>query len=247
MEKNKNYTIFKSNQRGHFKFSILETRHSFSFGNWYQPNRMGFGALKVLNDDIFEPGQGFGMHPHDNMEIITIPLEGVVQHQDSTGGNGLIKPGQIQVMSAGSGVLHSEINGDENQQLKLFQIWIEPDSIDVEPRYDEAQIDYERINNSSKLLVSPDSRENSLMIHQKAFISMMQIDKGNSLIYNKYDSNNGIFTLLVEGEAEANSREFTQELIEKRDSLECQNTVDEISFTAKENSKLLIIEVPMNY
>ncbi|MCH8519434.1 MAG: pirin family protein [Nanoarchaeota archaeon] len=243
----KNYTIFKSEQRGHFKFSILETRHSFSFGNWYEPSRMGFGALKVLNDDIFEPGQGFGMHPHDNMEIITIPLEGIVKHEDSTGGNGLIKPGQIQVMSAGSGVLHSEVNGDETTQLKLFQIWIEPNAVDVEPRYDEAQIDYEHINNSSKLLISPDSRENSLMIHQNAFISMMQIDKEDSLTYNKFDSNNGVFVLLVEGEVEVSSNEFENILIEKRDSLECQNSIDTLSFNAKENSKLLIIEVPMNY
>ena len=243
----KNYTIFKSIQRGHFKFSILETRHSFSFGNWYEPTRMGFGALKVLNDDIFEPGQGFGMHPHDNMEIITIPLEGVVKHEDSTGGNGLIKLGQIQVMSAGSGVLHSEVNGDENTKLKLFQIWIEPNSINVKPRYDEAQIDYEHINNTSKLLVSPDSRDNSLMIHQNAFISMMQIDREKSHTYTKFDSNNGVFALLVEGEVEANSNEFENILVNKRDSLECQNSIDEISFTAKENSKILIIEVPMNY
>lgn len=243
----KNYTLFKSLERGHFRFSILETRHSFSFGNWYEPTRMGFGALKVLNDDIFEPSQGIDTHPHDNMEIITIPLEGEVKHKDSTGGNEVIKPGEIQVMSAGSGVMHSEFNADNKKQLKLFQIWIEPNKLNVKPRYDEKKIDFVNAQNTWKLLVSPDSRKDSIMIYQNAFISIANIDANTTLGYEKYDSNNGVFLLNVEGELEATSEKFENIIVERRDSLECQNPINSIQLKATQNSKVLIIEVPMNY
>lgn len=243
----KRFTIFKSHQRGHFKFPILETRHSFSFGNWYEPTRFGFGALKVLNDDIFEPSQGIGMHPHENMEIITIPLEGSVKHKDSSGGSGIIEQGEIQVMSAGYGVMHSEFNNDNKEKLKLFQIWIEPNKLNVEPRYEDKKIDFLNSQNTWKLLISPDSRDDSLSIYQNAFISIGNIDQDNVLEYKKYDSKNGVFLLNIEGQIGVSSDIFQDLIIDERDSLECENGIFKINIHSKKKSKVLIIEVPMNY
>src|SRR3989338_1793521 len=170
-------------ERGHANHGWLNASHSFSFASWYNPDKIHFGALRVLNDDIVAPGLGFGTHPHDNMEIITIPQHGSVMHKDSMGHGELITTGEIQVMSAGSGITHSEVNGSRSEELKLFQIWIMPNERNVTPRYAQFRINQERMKNAFLQLVSPDPEDDGAWIHQKAWIHMADLDAGQTLEY----------------------------------------------------------------
>ncbi|MBV6478628.1 MAG: Quercetin 2,3-dioxygenase [Ignavibacteria bacterium] len=232
-------TIHKADSRGYADHGWLKARHSFSFANYYNPKRIRFGLLRVLNDDIIEAGMGFGTHPHDNMEIVTIPLRGEIAHKDSTGNHGVIRAGDIQIMSAGSGLTHSEFNNSDKNDLNLLQIWVFPKEKDIAPRYDQKTFDsLERIN-QIVTLVSPDRSENTLWINQNAFFSMTDLRKDNSVEYKIIQKGNGVYVFLIEGEANVSGN-----ILIKRDAIGIEDT-DSIELTAINDSKILIIEVPM--
>lgn len=235
-EENMKVNIHRSNQRGGGNFGWLKTKYSFSFSNYYNPSRMGFGKIRVLNDDIISPNQGFGKHPHDNMEIITIPLEGELEHEDSTGSKEIITPGEIQVMSAGSGIIHSEFNASSDEELKLFQIWIETAKHNIEPRHETKKINLEK--NRFTKIVSGNEEENTIQIFQDASIYMGEFDKETKINFETKKSR-GTFSMIIEGFAKINEEE-----IEKRDSIEIEET-QEINFEINRNSKILIIDTPM--
>lgn len=226
--------------RGGADHGWLKARHSFSFGGWHDPSRIHFGMLRVLNDDLVTGGMGFGKHPHDNMEIITIPLTGALKHQDSTGGSGVIKPGEVQVMSAGTGVFHSEMNANSDDPVTLFQIWIIPKRKNVEPRYDQRTFSEEERVGKWQTLVSPMDAENEgIKIHQDAWISRATIGDGGTLEYVLHREGNGVYLMLVEGAVNV-----ADKTLWRRDALGISDT-DHISITATDPSDVLVIEVPM--
>jgi redox-sensitive bicupin YhaK (pirin superfamily) len=230
----------KASERGFADHGWLKAHHSFSFANWYQPDRVNFGALRVLNDDLVAPGMGFGMHPHDNMEIITIPLSGRIAHKDSMGNAAEIVAGEIQVMSAGTGVLHSEFNPSETEQLSLFQIWIFPDKRNVTPRYD--QVNYEKllIEDRFTLLVSNQEDQAPVWIHQDAKISIGSFRENQRISYEMDSPQNGVYLMLIEGQIK-----IGEQLLNKRDAIGVWNT-KEIGFDTTSASKVLAIEIPMS-
>ena len=235
-----NKIIHKANTRGSADHGWLKVNHSFSFAQWYDPNKVNFGALRVLNDDTVAGKGGFGTHPHDNMEIITIPLTGALAHKDSMGNEGTIHAGEIQVMSAGSGILHSEVNPTD-VATNLFQIWIFPNKKNVEPRYDQFKIDMAKMNNNFLQLVSPNQDDDGAWIHQNAYIHMAELDENKNLTYSLHDADNGIYTMVVEGEVN-----IADEPLSKRDAIGIWNE-KEVNFTAKTKSKVLVVEVPMEF
>ena len=228
---------YPSEQRGHANYGWLQARYSFSFSNYYNPENIHFGVLRVLNDDIIQPGMGFGTHPHDNMEIITIPLKGALMHQDSMGHQSVIKSGEVQVMSAGTGIRHSEFNASEEDALNLFQIWIFPYRHGLKPRYDQKRFEFE--SGKPTLLVSPDNRENSLSINQDAFISRLLLEEGETYDYQLYSEDNGAFMIVIDGTATIAGENFTA-----RDAL---TVTDSSLITIESQTKLdlLILEVPI--
>lgn len=234
--------LHPSATRGKANYGWLEANYSFSFANYFDPNRTQFGLLRVLNDDTVAPSMGFGKHPHKNMEIVTIPQSGGVKHQDSMGNNGIVGAGEIQVMSAGSGVEHSEINASTTEALKLFQIWIFPEEENVTPRYDQKKISTLLSPNKITTVVKPKSEANQddLWIHQKAYFNMGEFNEDTTTSYTLKNANHGVYTMLIEGEAV-----IEKETLKKRDAIGIWDA-QEISITAKKGSKLLLIEVPMN-
>ncbi len=227
--------------RGGADHGWLRARHSFSFGQWHDPERIHFGALRVLNDDLVAGGTGFGKHPHDNMEIITIPLTGALHHQDSTGGEGVIKPGEVQVMSAGTGVFHSEKNASSEDPVTLFQIWIIPKRQNVEPRYDQRAFSSEDRLGKWQTLVSPmDAADDGIKIHQDAWISRATIGDGATLEYALHREGNGVYLMLVDGAVSV-----ADKTLWRRDALGITGA-DRISINATDPSDVLVIEVPMN-
>jgi redox-sensitive bicupin YhaK (pirin superfamily) len=233
-----NYTITRADERGSADHGWLKPKFSFSFSNYYNPHRMGFGALRVLNDDWIAGNQGFGTHPHDNMEIITIPFSGALHHKDSIGNEGTILPGQIQIMSAGTGILHSEFN-PLDEPCTLFQIWIHPNERNVEPRYDQTTFDPEKFKNRFQQLVSPDPNDEGAWIHQDAWINRGKWDKKASIEYPLMNKANGVFIIVIDGEIEING-----ETLQKRDSIEIVGE-ERIILNTGEYSDILVIEVPM--
>lgn len=230
-----------ANSRGTANFGWLNANYSFSFANYFDPKRLQFGKLRVLNDDIVKGGMGFGTHPHQNMEIITIPLKGELKHKDSMNHSAVIKAGEVQVMSAGTGVEHSEVNPSK-EDLNLLQIWIFPEKEGLEPRYD--QKDFSKMLTSNKLLtvVSPRSQEDNtaLWINQQAYLHLGEFEENTSTNYAIKNSSMGVYIFLIEGEAEvADTR------LEKRDAIGIWNSA-EISISFVKPSKVLLIEVPMN-
>jgi redox-sensitive bicupin YhaK (pirin superfamily) len=233
-------TVFhSSSSRGHANHGWLNAKHSFSFASWYNPDRVHFGALRVLNDDEVSPGMGFGMHPHDNMEIITIPLEGAIQHKDSMGNSAVIKAGEIQIMSAGTGILHSEFNPKHDEALKLFQIWIIPNKRNVKPRYTQFKIDSEKMQDNFLQLVGNEINDHGSWIHQDAWLSMVEISKNNPIEYNFNDENSGVYFMVISGKVN-----IANQNLEQRDALGVWNT-NKVTIIAEESSKVLAIEVPM--
>lgn len=234
--------LHPSATRGKANYGWLEANYSFSFANYFDPNRTQFGLLRVLNDDTVAPSMGFGKHPHKNMEIVTIPQSGGVKHQDSMGNNGIVGAGEIQVMSAGSGVEHSEINASTTEALKLFQIWIFPEEENVTPRYDQKKISTLLSPNKITTVVKPKSEANKddLWIHQKAYFNMGEFNEDTTTSYTLKNADHGVYTMLIEGEAV-----IEKETLKKRDATGIWDA-QEISITAKKGSKLLLIEVPMN-
>lgn len=232
-------TVFHSaNSRGHADHGWLNAKHSFSFASWYNPERIHFGMLRVLNDDIVAGGMGFGKHPHDNMEIITIPLAGSIQHEDSMGFSEVIQAGEVQVMSAGTGIYHSEYNPSPNEELNLFQIWIFPNQKQVAPRY--AQRKYELINGAFTTLVGPEKSGIATWIHQDAWLSMGMFDTDATISYVLNNPNNGAYIMLIEG-----AIQIGEQVLQQKDAIGISNT-SQIEIKIQQKAKILVIEVPMN-
>jgi redox-sensitive bicupin YhaK (pirin superfamily) len=230
--------IIQSKDRGSFDHGWLKTFHSFSFADYYDPKHINFGTLRVVNDDLVEPHNGFGMHPHQNMEIITIPLSGSLQHEDSMGSKGVITAGEVQVMSAGTGIVHSEKN-PADVPVNLLQIWIFTNQKNVSPRYEQKKFDEKARIDNFQLLVSPDGRNNSLWIHQDAFLSRIKCLKEDSYNYSLYEEDNGVFLFVIEGSAEIDGKKLN-----RRDSISVTGESN-ISIKPKAGSEFLIIEIPL--
>ncbi|TCK69174.1 hypothetical protein DFQ05_0693 [Winogradskyella wandonensis] len=234
--------IHKADSRGFANHGWLQANHSFSFASWYNPEKVHFGALRVLNDDIIAPKMGFGTHPHDNMEIITIPLSGVLKHRDNMGDAWIpVTPGEVQVMSAGTGVQHSEINGSVDEYLSLFQIWIIPSKQNVQPRYDQKRFSVEGRKGKLQMLVSSfdDKDEESLKIHQDARLSRIDLKAEQSFNYRLKSENHGVYVMSISGRVSIEEKE-----IDSRDAVGISKT-DGFEITSKTDSELLFIEVPM--
>ena len=230
-----------ASSRGAADHGWLQAKHSFSFANYYNSERVQFGALRVLNDDIIAPGMGFGTHPHDNMEIITIPLDGTLEHKDSLDNIGVIETDEIQVMSAGSGVYHSEYNKNKDQSVSLLQIWVFPNKKNVTPRYDQKNIKDLKKVNSFFPIVTPNQNGPGMWIHQDAWFHLGEFDKETRINYNINKKGNGVYAFLIEG-----SVQIDGESLEKRDALGIWDT-EKFELLANQNSRILLIEVPLNY
>lgn len=232
--------LYPANTRGTADYGWLKATYSFSFANYYDPSRIHFGALRVLNDDYIEGGMGFGRHPHDNMEIVTIPLEGAVAHEDSTGTSGVVGVGEVQVMSAGTGIFHSEKNASSKDPLKLFQIWVMPKVKDIEPRYDQRKFDVSEYKNQWKTLVSPLGSENdSLQVNADTYFNMTRSEAGISLSYEFHQENQGAYIMVVDGEIEVDGK-----VLSRRDAIGITETKD-LSIKFNKESQVLLIEIPM--
>lgn len=225
--------------RGIQDYGWLKAAYSFSFAQYHDPAKMNFGLLRVMNDDIIAPGMGFGTHGHDNMEIVTIPLKGTLAHKDSLGSIGNIKYGEVQVMSAGKGIEHSEFNGSADDEVNLLQLWVFPKERNIEPRYDQMQYDLEKANNSFLTIVSPVPGENVMWINQDAFFSLGAFDADSKASYKIQHPGNGAYVFFIEGQGIVDDT-----LLAKRDAAGVYDT-EEIEIDFKANSKVLIIEVPM--
>jgi redox-sensitive bicupin YhaK (pirin superfamily) len=232
--------IHKAEDRGYADHGWLKARHSFSFAEYSNREKMNFGLLRVLNDDIVEPGEGFGEHPHDNMEIVTIPLEGELEHKDSTGTSGVIRVNDIQIMSAGSGVYHSEFNHSDKNLINLLQTWVFPKEQNITPRYDQITLDPGKRKNKIYTFVSPEKGKDKLWINQDAYFSLCDLDKSNSANYKIQKEGNGVYIFLIEGKIKVED-----ETLSRRDAIGIWET-SEIIISAEENSKVLFIEVPMD-
>lgn len=233
--------LHKADKRGTANHGWLNSRFSFSFANYFDPEKIHFGALRVINDDIILGGTGFGSHPHNNMEIISIPLEGGLAHKDSMGNSSVIKAGEIQVMSAGTGIEHSEYNASTTNEGKFLQIWIFPNKKDVIPRYDQLQIEASHINNKFGQILSPYSDDDGVWVHQDAWFHMGDFTEVKELTYKLKNANNGVYAFLIEGEVE-----IFGETLSKRDALGVWE-VDNLPVKVQANAKLLLIEIPMNF
>lgn len=232
-------TIHKSGTRGHANHGWLNTHHTFSFANYYDPERIQFGALRVLNDDLIAPGMGFGTHPHDNMEIITIPVHGTVEHKDSMGNHGTITAGEIQVMSAGTGVFHSEYNHEKSIPLELFQIWVFPDKRNVSPRYDQKSLELLAKKDEFYQIVSPNPDDDGVWIHQQAWFHLGDLSAGWEGSYTLKKADNGLYVFVIEGNILAEGIELS-----RRDGLGIIEK-EKISIQTKEASRVLLMEVPV--
>jgi len=235
----KNTVLHQANTRGNANHGWLNAFHSFSFGSWYNPERVQFGTLRVLNDDTIAAGMGFGEHGHDNMEIITIPLEGDLAHKDSMGNAETIKTGDVQVMSAGTGIRHSEFNPNADLQTKLFQIWLFPKTRNVEPRYQQITLDNSLQKNDFAQILSPNAADAGVWIHQDAWFYMSDFDKDFSKKLALKKQGNGFYIMNIEGDIEVNG-----EKLEKRDAIGIWDTA-EVEIKAISASKFLIMEIPM--
>jgi redox-sensitive bicupin YhaK (pirin superfamily) len=235
--------LFPKSQRGTANHGWLQANFSFSFGNFYNPDMVQFGMLRVLNDDTIAAGTGFGTHPHENMEIITIPLEGGLTHRDSMGSHATVSFGEVQVMSAGTGITHSEMNASESDQAKTLQLWIFPDKENVTPRYDQKKFDLEASKNTLVNIVSPEDKNdgNALWIHQDAFLHLGVFDAGQTVDHPLHIEGNGVYLFLIEGQLEINGQ-----TVNERDAYGAVE-FETLTFTTKAPAKVLIIEVPMQF
>jgi quercetin 2,3-dioxygenase len=228
--------------RGHANHGWLEANHSFSFARYYDPERINFGALRVLNDDAVAPGMGFGTHPHDNMEIVTIPLEGALAHKDSMGHAEAIHKGEIQVMSAGSGITHSEFNHHKDQWVKLLQIWVFPKYKNVTPRYEQLNLDWHQHPNQLRQVVSPNPDDEGAWIHQDAWFYVGVLHEGFEGQYALKKPGNGVYAFVIEGNININNQPLS-----RRDAIGVWNTEHIDIKTLSNDSQLLLIEVPMEF
>jgi redox-sensitive bicupin YhaK (pirin superfamily) len=229
--------LHKAENRGHGDYGWLTTNYSFSFADWYDPTRMGFGALRVINDDILAPNSGFGAHSHRDMEIITIVTKGTVTHKDSLGNTGTVPAGDVQVMSAGTGVTHSEYNNSPDEPLELFQIWIESKERNIQPRYDQRPFRFSSLEEGEMRLVDPYGKE-GLMINQDAYITYAAL-QNTSLTYTLMDPSHGIYLFVIDGIVRVEN-----ETLSRRDALGLSGVTSTL-LTGEGSSHVLIIEVPM--
>ncbi|MDR0542213.1 MAG: pirin family protein [Dysgonamonadaceae bacterium] len=232
--------LFQAHTRGHKNHGWLDTYHTFSFANYYNPERIHFGALRVVNDDVVVGGKGFGTHPHDNMEIISIPLSGALQHRDSMGNGSVIRAGEIQVMSAGTGITHSEFNANRDKDVNFFQIWVFPNKKNVKPRYGQQKFDFSANRNQLTQIVSPDPEDEGLWVHQDTWFHIGIYDKGKTFDYSLKKAGDGLFAMVVEGEFTIAGRPLN-----RRDAIGITDA-DKVTIQAEsEDARLLLIEVPM--
>ncbi len=234
-----NMILHRATERGHANHGWLNSYHSFSFAGYYNPDKMNFGVLRVLNDDTVDPGEGFGTHPHNNMEIISIPLEGDLEHKDSMGNTAVIKQGDIQVMSAGTGIYHSEYNKNRDKQVKFLQIWVIPREKGVKPRYDQITLnEADRLNKFQQIL-SPNADDAGVWIHQDAWFNMGKFDKEVSTEYKLNKTGNGVYAFVLKGSATINGQQLNN-----RDAAGVWNT-DGFTVQAQAGAEILLMEVPM--
>ncbi|WP_296204644.1 pirin family protein [Psychrobacter sp. UBA3962] len=231
--------VHKANTRGNADHGWLKSKHTFSFANYYNPERMGFGALRVINDDHVEGGMGFGTHPHRDMEIISIPTAGKLAHKDTIGTNGIIESGEIQVMSAGTGIAHSEMNGNADVPVKFFQIWVMPNKQGVEPRYQQLKIADMLKPNEFGQILSPNPDDAGVWIHQDAWFHMGNLDKGVSASYELKGNQHGVYAFVIEGKVKVGD-----EVLDTRDGMGIIDTKG-FEVEALEDSRVLLMEVPM--
>jgi redox-sensitive bicupin YhaK (pirin superfamily) len=231
-------TIFhKSTERGHANHGWLDSHHSFSFAHFYDPEKIHFGALRVLNDDIVQGGMGFGTHPHDNMEIISIPLSGDLEHKDSMGNTGVIRQNDVQLMSAGTGIQHSEYNKNKDKLVNFLQIWVFPKKKNIVPRYDQQTFKPEDRVNKLQEIVSP--ADGGVHINQDAWFYLTDLEKGKNVNYTLHDKSHGVYVFVIDGDVNVNGT-----ALNKKDGLGVSET-DSLSIKADSNSKVLLMEVPM--
>ena len=233
--------IFKSEDRGTADYGWLKPNYYFSFAQYHNPSKVHFGMLRVLNDDYIMGGGKFPTHPHDNMEIVTIPLTGAVEHKDNTGGQGIIQSGDIQIMSAGSGIQHSEANASETEPLTLFQIWLFPKLKNIQPRYDQRTFDVANRLNTWQIVVSPIEADDALWINQDARFALANVESGKQLEYKNGFEGNGVFLVVINGSVEIDGT-----ILNKRDAIGISKT-DVFNITANDDAEVLAIEVPMGF
>ncbi len=236
-----NTILHKADTRGDADHGWLHSRHTFSFANYRNPERVHFGALRVINDDFVAPGKGFGTHPHDNMEIVSIPLEGTLEHKDSMGNTGTIKKGDIQMMSAGTGIMHSEYNASKTEPVKFLQIWVFPDKQNVTPRYDQIKIDEEKASNRFLQILSPNPDDEGVWVHQQAWFHLGKFNEETSIDYEIKATGNGLYVFVLEGEADVEGVALS-----RRDGFGIWDKKS-ISFNIKPGAELLLMEVPMKW
>jgi redox-sensitive bicupin YhaK (pirin superfamily) len=230
--------VHKADSRGSADHGWLKSRHTFSFAGYYNPERMHFGTLRVLNDDQVAGGMGFGTHPHENMEIVSIPLQGDLEHKDSTGRHKIIKQGDVQIMSAGTGIQHSEYNHSKDEEVHFLQIWVFPKEKDIEPRYEQKTYEPENRMNKFQTVVSPEGGD-ALWINQDAYFSMANLDAGTRLNYEVNKPGNGVYLFVLNGDLEA-----ADQSISTRDAVGVSET-ESFELKAKSYAEVLAIEVPM--
>ena len=235
----KNTILHQANSRGSADQGWLNARHTFSFASYYDPNRLQFGVLRVLNDDVVAPGMGFGTHPHDNMEIITIPLEGDLAHKDNMGNTEIIKFGDVQVMSAGTGIQHSEFNPNHDKRTNLLQIWVFPKTRNVEPRYQQITLDVTDRHNQLQQILSPNADDAGVWIHQDAWFHMGNFDQGKTFEYHRKKEGNGLYVFVING-----SVKVDEQKLNLRDGLEMTD-FEIVNFETTSDTEILLMEVPM--
>lgn len=234
-------TVFhKSDSRGHANHGWLNSHHTFSFANYHNPERMNFGVLRVLNDDVIAGGAGFGTHPHNNMEIISIPLKGAIAHKDNMGNSSVISDEEIQVMSAGTGISHSEFNAQASEASNFLQIWVYPNKRDVSPRYDQQKIAMEQNPNQFLQILSPNADDDGVWIHQDAWFYMGNFNQEKKLEYELNKAENGVYVFVIDG-----ALELAGQKLEKRDGMGLWE-IEQIQIHIKTAAKILLMEVPMS-
>lgn len=230
--------LHKAETRGHANHGWLNSYHTFSFSGYHEPTRMNFGVLRVLNDDTVAGGMGFGKHPHDNMEIVSIPLSGDLEHNDTTGRNEIIKQGDVQIMSAGSGIAHSEKNANHNQEVKFLQIWVMPSKRNIEPRYEQKSFPIDGRKNRLQTIVAPNNEE-TVWINQNAWFTLGNFDNGETSTYQINKNENGIYAFVLKGDITINNISLNE-----RDGLGITET-EILNIVANTDAEFLLIEVPM--
>ncbi|MFD2247059.1 pirin family protein [Pontibacter ruber] len=231
--------VHRAATRGHANHGWLDSYHTFSFARYYNPERIGFGLLRVLNDDVVAPGMGFGAHPHDNMEIVSIPLSGALEHQDSTGNKEVIRSNDVQIMSAGSGLTHSEYNHSKTDKVNFLQIWVFPKEQNIKPRYEQKTFKPEERVNKLQTVVSPEQNDGAIWINQDAWFTFGTLKAGFSETYKLHKTGNGVYAFVINGEVEVDG-----EKLGKRDGLGIADT-ESITIKTSADAELLLMEVPM--